>query len=160
MLTPAPGRRARLVRAGLMTGVLDGLFSSVLVTVFYGSTFSRLWQGVASTLLGPRAMGGTAETAIGLAMHFGVAFGWSAVFLVLYERSGRLRAAARSPAGIAALAAIYGPLIWIAMSLAVIPLLVHRPPSITPRWWVQLAGHIPFVALPIIVGVRTRTPAA
>ena len=35
------------------------------------------------------------------------------------------------------------------MSLVVIPLLVHRPPSITFRWWVQLIGHAPFVGLPI-----------
>jgi uncharacterized membrane protein YagU involved in acid resistance len=49
-----------------------------------------------------------------------------------------------------AAAAVYGPIVWMVMSLVVIPLLVHRPPSITPRWWIQLAGHIPFVALPMI----------
>ena len=36
------------------------------------------------------------------------------------------------------------------MSLVVIPLLLHRPPSFTIRWWVQFFGHIPFVALPIV----------
>jgi hypothetical protein len=36
-------------------------------------------------------------------------------------------------------------LIWMVMSLAVIPLLVHRPPAISIRWWIQLIGHIPFV---------------
>jgi len=40
------------------------------------------------------------------------------------------------------------------MSLVVIPLLVHRPPTITIRWWVQLVGHVPFVAIPIAAGVR------
>lgn len=40
---------------------------------------------------------------------------------------------------------------WSAvMSLIVIPLLVHRPPTITVRWWIQLLGHIPFVGLPIV----------
>ena len=36
------------------------------------------------------------------------------------------------------------------MSLAVIPLLTGRPPAIGFRWWVQLVGHIPFVAVPIV----------
>jgi hypothetical protein len=36
------------------------------------------------------------------------------------------------------------------MSLAVIPILVHRPPAITYRWWIQWFGHIPFVGIPIV----------
>ena len=36
---------SRLVRAGLLTGVVDGLFSSVLNVVAYRSTASRLFQG-------------------------------------------------------------------------------------------------------------------
>jgi MFS-type transporter involved in bile tolerance (Atg22 family) len=75
---------SRLVRAGLLTGVADGLFSSVLSVVFYRSTVSRLFQGVAAVLLGPEAFnGGTTTVAVGLLMHFGVAFGWSTVFLFL-----------------------------------------------------------------------------
>jgi hypothetical protein len=45
---------SRLVRAGLLTGVIDGLFSSVLSVVSYHSTVARLFQGVASTLLARR----------------------------------------------------------------------------------------------------------
>ena len=45
----------RLVRAGLLTAITDGLFSSVLSVAFYNSTVQRLFQGVASTLLGPDA---------------------------------------------------------------------------------------------------------
>ena len=44
----------------------------------------------------------------------------------------------------------YGPLVWLVMSLAVIPMLVQRAPAITFRWWVQLIGHIPFVGFPIV----------
>jgi hypothetical protein len=39
------------------------------------------------------------------------------------------------------------------MSLLVIPALTGRPPAITSRWWIQLAAHIPFVALPIVTVV-------
>jgi hypothetical protein len=141
----------RLLRAGLLTAVTDGLFSSVLAAFFYGSTVTRLWQGVASVLLGAAAFEGGGKTAaIGVLMHVGVAFGWSAVFLLLVLSSSWLRDILAEPYGVVAVAAVYGPLIWLVMSLAVIPLLTHRPPTINIRWWVQLVGHVPFVALPIV----------
>jgi hypothetical protein len=155
---PPPSARpalSRLVRAGLTTFVVDGLFSSVLVVVFYRSTFSRLWQGVASTLLGPAAFtGGARTTAIGLLMHCGVAFGWSAVFIFGVMRSGWIRRILGTHWGMLKVAALYGPAIWLVMSLAVIPLLLHRPPIISYRWWVQFFGHIPFVAIPIVASAR------
>jgi len=150
---------SRLVRAGLLTGVSDGLFSSVLSVVFYHSTVARLWQGVASTLLGRAAFDGGARTAgLGLLMHFGVAFGWSAVFLVLFTRSPRIRGLLTSPYGVVKVASLYGPFIWLVMSLAVIPLLLHRPPAINIRWWVQLIGHIPFVGIPIAASIGRGFP--
>jgi hypothetical protein len=142
---------SRLVRAGLLTGVVDGLFSSVLSVVFYDSTVTRLFQGVASTLLGSDAFdGGTSTALIGVLMHFGVAFGWSAVFLFLVMRSGWVRGVLGSRYGVIKVAALYGPCIWMVMSLVVIPLLLHRPPTINVRWWIKLIGHIPFVGLPIV----------
>jgi uncharacterized membrane protein YagU involved in acid resistance len=139
------------MRAGLLTGVTDGLFSSVLSVAFYHSTVTRLFQGVAATLLGPTVFDrGLSTAAIGLLMHFGVAFGWSAVFLILHDRSPWLRRLVRSPNGILKVAAPYGPAVWMVMSLVVIPLLLHRPPAITRRWWIQFFGHIPFVGLPIV----------
>lgn len=156
---------SRLVRAGLVTGVVDAIFSSVLVTVFYHSTVTRLWQGVASVPLGKEALnGGTTMALIGLLLHFGVAFWWSAVFLLLYMRSARIRDLVASRYGMVKVAVLYGPFIWLVMSLAVIPLLAHRPPTINFRWWVQLLGHIPFVAIPIVASVskgsgRRENPA-
>lgn len=142
---------SRWIGAGLLTGVVDGLFASVQSVFFNDSTVTRLFQGVASTLLGREAYEGGASTAlIGVLMHFGVAFGWSAVFLLLVERSAWLRRVLQSPYGVVKVAAVYGPLIWMVMSLVVIPLLVQRPPSVSPRWWIQLVGHFPFVGLPIV----------
>jgi hypothetical protein len=142
---------SRLLRAGAVTTVCDAIFSSVLVTVFYHSTFARLWQGVASVLIGKSALdGGTRTVAIGLAMHVFVAFFWSGVFLTLYENSAGIRAVVASRYGVLKVASIYGPSIWLVMSLVVIPLLTHRPPAINSRWLVQLIGHIPAVAVPIV----------
>lgn len=137
--------------AGLLTGVIDGLFSSVLSVFFYGSTATRLFQGVASTLLGPSAIdGGLRPAAIGVLMHFGVALGWTAVFVLLLDRSEGLRRVVARRGGPIAVAAVYGPVVWMVMSLLIVPQLTHRPPAITFRWWVQFFGHIPFVALPIV----------
>src|SRR4026209_1033957 len=83
---------SRLFRAGLMTTIIDGLFSSVLSVAAYDSTFSRLFQGVASTLVGRSAFtGGARTTALGVLMHCGVAFGWSAIFVFGVMRSARIR---------------------------------------------------------------------
>jgi hypothetical protein len=142
---------SRLVLAGLVTSVVDGLFSSVLSAVFYHSTVRRLFQGVAATLLGNKAFdGGTPTAVIGVLTHVGVAFGWSAVFLFLVMRSTWIQGLLTSRGGVVKVASLYGPFIWLVMSLAVIPLLVHRPPAIGIRWWIQLIGHIPFVGIPIV----------
>jgi len=142
---------SRLIRAGLVTGVTDGLFSSVLSAFFYGSTVTRLFQGVASVLIGAAALDGGARTAaLGVLMHFGVAFAWSLLFLLIVLGSSWMRGAIASPLGVIGVAAIYGPLIWIAMSMAIVPMFTHRPPTINFRWWVQLVGHFPFVGLPIV----------
>jgi uncharacterized membrane protein YagU involved in acid resistance len=145
---------SRLVRAGLLTGVTDGLFATVQSAVTPGSTVIRLWQGVASTVLGKSAYDGGVPTALlGLLMHFCVAFAWSAVFLFVVMRSSWVRRKVSSPSGVVGIAALYGPFIWLFMSLIVIPVLLHRPPKITSRWWIQLVGHIPFVGLPIVASI-------
>lgn len=152
---------SRLVRAGLLTGVIDGLFASVLSVAFYGSTVTRLFQNVASTLLGQEAFdGGTSTALIGLLMHFGVAFGWSAVFLLLVTRSPSIRRVLGSRYGAVKVASVYGPFIWLVMSLVVIPLLLQRPPRINIRWWVQLIGHFPFVGLPIAASIGSGVDEA
>jgi hypothetical protein len=150
-VTTPDDRLSRLVRAGLVTALIDGLFSSLLSEVAYGSTVTRLFQGVASVLIGPQAMsGGNTTFALGVLMHVGVAFFWSAVFLYLVLRMPWVKRVLESGYGVVRIAALYGPLVWMAMSLVVIPLMVQRPPSITLRWWIQFLGHFPFVGLPIV----------
>ena len=161
MATSSPSSHrgaSQLLQAGTLTAIVDGLFSTILTVFFYNSTATRLWQNVASTLLGPSSFeGGLRTAAIGLLMHIGVAFGWSAVFLLLW-RTEWMRSVLDSPGGALKVSAVYGPAIWVIMSCAVIPMLVHRPPTITYRWWVQLIGHWPFVGLPIVAVFARRTP--
>ena len=149
----------RLVRAGLWTAAIDGCFASVLHVTAFGSTFTRLWQGVASVPLGPRAFeGGWATVALGLALHVFVAFVWSAVFLFLVLRWEWVRRRVASVRGIVEVAAVYGPFIWLVMSIVVIPIVAQRPPRVDGRFWIQLVGHIPFVAIPIVVSSAAVSP--
>jgi uncharacterized membrane protein YagU involved in acid resistance len=157
----------RVIRAGVLLAVVDGAFSGILSAFFYNSTVTRLFQGVASTLLGKGALdGGTQTAVIGVLMHIGVAFGWSAVFLLIAMRSESLQRVIETPTGVVIAAAIYGPCIWLVMSLIVIPLLRHTPITFSFRWWVQFFGHIPFVGIPIVsqiasgLGVRVRSTEA
>jgi uncharacterized membrane protein YagU involved in acid resistance len=88
-------------------------------------------------------------------MHLSVAFTWSLVFMLAVRRSPWLRGVLDSPYGAVKVGAVYGPFIWLVMSLLVIPVLAHRPPNITVWYVVQLIGHIPFVGVPIAAMIGT-----
>jgi hypothetical protein len=147
----------RLLRAGIVTGISDGLFAVILSVFVFHITVMRLWQGVAAVLLGKDALnGGVTTELIGVAMHFTVAFTWSAIFLFVVMRSAAVRRMLASPNGVLKMAAVYGPFIWLVMSLIVVPVLAHKPWNITDRWWIQLVGHVPFVAFPMITMLTRR----
>ena len=151
------------LRAWALITVVDAIFATVLPVAAYGEPLGRVWQVIASLLLGRGALQGGARTMLfGLVVHASVALVWTTVFLALALFSTRLRRIVAGPAGIIGVAAVYGPLIWIVMSLVVIPPFTHRRTQIGPRWWVQLLAHIPFVALPIVatIGRGLRSTAA
>ena len=152
---------SRLVRAGLLTAVIDGLFSGVLAQFFYGSTAAKLFQGVAAVPLGPNAVNTGARTAIGIGMHLCVAFTWSAIFLFVFMRLPWIRRTLEEPNGVLKIAALYGPFVWLVMSFVVIPLFPPHPfPRNWTRWWIQLIGHAPFVGLPIVASISGRFATA
>jgi hypothetical protein len=49
---------------------------------------------------------------------------------------------------------MYGPFIWLMMSLVVIPTATGKMPSFNFRWWLQVFAHIPFVAVPLVFTAR------
>jgi len=53
---------------------------------------------------------------------------------------------------------VYGPFIWMMMSIVIVPRFTHRSPTFNYRWWIQFFGHIPFVALPIVAAVSDKLP--
>lgn len=154
----APDRRS-IPRAILVTWAVTALWDFVCATLLsvaaYGSTFSRLWQGVASTVIGPAALSmGGRGVAVGLGLHLLVALTWSTIFVLALDRSSALRHVVSRPDGAVAVATVYGPIIWLVMSLVVIRLATGRPTAFGFRWWVQIVAHVPFVTLPLVFTAR------
>ena len=139
----------------LVTAAWDFVCATLLSVLAYGSTFTRLWQGVASTVLGPDALTmGARGVAAGLGLHVAVALTWSAIFVLAVAWFPSLRRAIATPTGAFVVASLYGPIIWLVMSLAVIPMATGRPPALGFRWWVQVFVHVPFVTLPLVFTAR------
>ena len=139
----------------IVTAAWDFACASALGVFAYGSAFSRFWQGVGSTAFGPSVLAmGARGVAAGLALHLLVALTWSAVFVIALARSLTLRRWLVRPLGALAVAIVYGPLIWLVMSLLVIPLATGRLPTLGFRWWVQIVAHVPFVTIPLVFTAR------
>ena len=146
----------RLIRAWAYCAATDAVFATVL-SVIYGRGPAGVWKGVAATPFGSDMLNqGARATLIGLGIHLCVAFTWSTILFLLVTRISALARLLESPFGIMKGAVIYGPCIWLFMSFVVIQLATHQPPAITYRWWIQLAGHILFVATPIAVGLKQK----
>lgn len=144
-----------LLPVWLVTAAWDFACASALGVLAYGTPVTRLWQGVAATAMGPTALeGGAATVALGVGLHFAVALVWSAIFVAAARAWPALRTALQTSAGALAVAAIYGPAIWLTMSLAVIPLATGQPPRFGARWWVQIVAHVPFVTVPLVFTAR------
>ena len=139
----------------LVTAGWDLVCATALSVFAYGGTFTRLWQGVAATAIGPKALTmGAAGVGVGLALHLMVALAWSAAFVLALAGSARLRQMVARRRNAFWVAAVYGPVIWLVMSLMIIPTATGRPPAFGFRWWVQVFAHVPFVTLPLVFTAR------
>jgi hypothetical protein len=152
---PRPTVARAMLITWLVTATWDFFCASGLTVFVYESTFARLWQGVAAVAYGPQMIdSGPRGVLLGLAAHLAVAFTWSALFVGALAVSARLRRAIAGQGGAIAVACLYGPIIWLGMSLGVIPFLTGRPPTFNDRWWIQVFAHIPFVAMPLVWTAR------
>lgn len=145
---------------GLACGVLD-ISSAVIISIANGGSPVRMLQGIAGALLGPVTFqGGFATAAMGLAMHFGVAFTATAIFYWLSRRFPAMVEWA-VPSGI-----LYGILWLLVMYRGVIPLaaavrtlyLSNVRRTLPPLWPLPLLVHMTCVGLPIALAVRRFGP--
>jgi hypothetical protein len=142
--------RSILIGGGI-TGVLDAIFA-VIAYVFVLHAFSILGvlQYIASGLLGHAAFeGGLATAALGVAIHFTLAFTFAALFGVLRQRVAVLRTRVVT-SGI-----VYGAAVWVFMSFIVLPLTGTPKFPFDPVVFVSfLVDHALFVGLPIALAAQ------
>lgn len=138
-----------IVWGGAVCGILDGVAASVQFAL-RGIKPLRLWQGVASGLIGERAFGlGWLSGAFGLILHFLIAATVTTVFVracpyfpalqQFYWISGPL----------------YGVVVFLVMNLIVVPLSARpKRPTSGMVVAVQIVIHISFVGLPIAMAAN------
>jgi hypothetical protein len=153
-------RRAPLARAIVAGGVMaavDGL-AAVVLGLFLTGLFRpiRTLQGIAAGVLGRATFdGGLATAALGLACHLVIAYAWTLAYLLVFQRWSRLRRAAQSAWGTAAIAVAIGTIVWLGMNLVIVPLSSAAPtPLFSGVWFALLAIHWVAVGLPIAAIVR------
>jgi hypothetical protein len=134
---------------GAACAVLDGLAASVQFGVKKIRPL-RVWQGVASGLLGERAFReGWVSGGFGLLLHCLIAFSVATVFVEACLQFPFLARAfwISGP--------LYGVIVFLVMNLAVVPLSLRpeRPPS-SEVVFVQLIIHVLFVGLPIAMAAN------
>ena len=143
-------RTRAIVAGGLIAAALDAANALVAYKQAFGMKPLAIYQFVASGLLGSAAYAaGLASGALGLAVHFLIAFTAAALFVIASERLPQLR---RDALGWGLL---YGVVVFVVMSFVVIPL--SRIPSSTPSVPLLVDGvvaHALLVGLPISLAAR------
>lgn len=152
---PAAAGKSNAVRAILTTGLIAGTMdiSAACLSAYLqrGTAPERILQSVASGLLGADSFnGGAKSAALGLFLHFVIAFGWTIVF---YLASRKLKFLTKQAimAGV-----LYGIFVFWFMQLVVLPLsafpykLMFTPLSVV----IGMIIHIFCIGLPIALSIR------
>lgn len=131
-----------IVLTGLIVGTMD-ITSAIIITWCYGGTITRLMQFIASGLLGKSAFsGGMPVAALGLGLHFFIAFSLVIVFYFVRQRLAFLREHA-AVSGI-----VYGIIVYAAMNLIVLPLSRAHPRYSISGVLIQICIHMFIIGLP------------
>lgn len=134
---------------GTACAVLDGTAATVQFRLMNIPPL-RVWQSVASGLLGERAFGrGWTSGILGLLLHTVIAFTAAIVFVAASQRVPFLLRSywVSGP--------LYGAAVFLVMNLIVVPLSARpkRPPSLQVML-IQVLIHIFFVGLPIALATN------
>lgn len=135
---------ATIARAGAVAGTLDGLDAAIVLGVIGGPGVKRVFQYIASGVLGPGSFqGGWATAGLGVALHFTIATGAATTYYLL---SRPLPVLTRKPA---ICGPIFGLGVFAFMRYVVVPLsAVPHPRPLTFFGLVnQLVAHTVFVGL-------------
>jgi hypothetical protein len=117
---PSDNSHKAILYGGLAVGVLDGM-AAVILTLINGRNPGRMFQGIASGLIGRASLeGGWATVLLGVSLHVLIAFIWATIY---YGASLRLPTLIRRPA---IWGPIYGVVVYFAMQIIVLPLSAIR----------------------------------
>ena len=149
VIASRPGFAATVLVGGAIAGVLDGLDAVIFFGLTLNVSFSRIFQGIASGLLGRDAFnGGWQAVALGIVLHFVIALGAATVYFFLARSVPKLL---QHPvlAGMA-----FGLGVFFVMFQIIVPLSRVRPRT-TPMGMMEfineLVAHTLFVGIPIAI---------
>jgi len=144
---------------GGVGGLLDALYATVLWGFILFDSPAAVWQSVAAGLLGKEAAyaGGNATAALGLALHFFIAFVMALVYVLA---SRRLRVLVARPL---LMGVLYGLALYLVMNFVVVPLsaIGFHAPNLKGAIR-ALIPHLLFVgpAIALITARRDSTPTS
>ena len=135
-----------ILAAGLICGTLDGLSALVLSA----GRFVRLFQFIASALLGPSSFqDGAATVILGVAIHYSIALTATAVYFAA-SRALPILLARALPFGM-----LYGVCVHLFMQLVALPLTTFgRRPFNLRSFLIGLAIHMVIVGPSIALSLR------
>ncbi len=145
-----------ILYGGLVVGILDGLFALVFYWLILGVPPMRIFQSVASGLLGRASYeGGTQTFLLGLLLHFFVA---TCIAAVYYVASLKLPVLIRHAV---AAGLIYGLIAYLVMNYVVIPLsaIGSRPSPPLSVFLPAFIAHAFLVGLPVALLARRSAKA-
>lgn len=144
-----PSALQAILWAGFSCGVLD-ITAALVVYGFFGAKPIPLLQGIATGLLGPKAReGGLPTAALGLFLHFVIAFGAATTYFVASRFMSFLTKHAVT-AGF-----LYGIAVYFFMQRVVIPLsAARRSPFSLKMMIIGIVIHMFCVGLPIALSIR------
>lgn len=139
-----------ILLGGLAVGVLDGLFAVIFYGLILGAKPMRIFQSVASGLLGNRSYEGGMQTCLlGILLHFVVA---SCIAAVYYLASLKMPVLIHRPV---VCGLIYGMIAYLGMNYVIIPLSAIGPRPFSLRLFLPaIIGHALLVGLPVALLAR------
>jgi hypothetical protein len=146
--SPLLAARGVISLAGLTCGVLD-IACTLTLSKLNGIAPMRVLQAVASGLLGQKSSAGGVNTAaLGLGIHFFIAFTAAGAYYAASQKLSVLNERA------VLCGLLYGIAVHLFMSFVVLPLSALKRPFSIKAFVTQLVVHMLFVGLPISLVVR------
>jgi hypothetical protein len=148
-----------IVVGGLLAGAADMSYALIWFSGVKGVPWMKIPQSVAGGLIGKTSFdGGMATVALGMGLHWLVAFIWATIFVIAARRFFPALLRNSVPVGL-----LYGAFVYFVMNWVVLPLdAMHTKPHFAPwdTWLTGLAVHMFGIGLAISLSAAKTAPRA